>query len=339
MSIIKKRKHYTFENTKLYRLLCGVADQNLLELEKLLDVELIPRGDSFIIQSTDETKIKKTIAFFGTLEAYLHNREIETFDAKYLFNLFQNNHFNNESNQDNFDDSSTKTFIEQEKFFITHRGKPIFAKTINQQEYIKSLLQNPITIAIGPAGTGKTFLGVVVASKLLLKGDIERIIITRPAVEAGESLGYLPGDIIQKVDPYLRPIYDSLYESLGTEKTTQFIQSNRIEVAPLAYMRGRTLNDSMIILDEAQNCTLSQLKMFLTRIGKNSKMCISGDITQSDLKPGQSGLAKLLEILKPIPEVKVIEFNKNDIVRNPIVEKIIHAFETYEKKEKNKNPT
>jgi phosphate starvation-inducible PhoH-like protein len=141
--------------------------------------------------------------------------------------------------------------------------------------------------------------------------------------------------MVQKVDPYLRPIYDSLFESLGVEKTNQLIQLNKIEVAPLAYMRGRTLNDSMIILDEAQNCTLSQLKMFLTRIGRNSRMCISGDITQTDLKPGQSGLSKLLKILKPIEEVNIIEFNKNDIVRNPIVEKIIHAFEDYEKNTQN----
>jgi phosphate starvation-inducible PhoH-like protein len=213
--------------------------------------------------------------------------------------------------------------------------KPIFAKTINQFNYIKSLLHYSITIATGPAGTGKTFLAVVVASKLLLKGEIERLIITRPAVEAGENLGFLPGDMVQKVDPYLRPIYDSLFESLGVEKTNQLIQLNKIEVAPLAYMRGRTLNDSMIILDEAQNCTLSQLKMFLTRIGRNSRMCISGDITQTDLKPGQSGLSKLLKILKPIEEVNIIEFNKNDIVRNPIVEKIIHAFEDYEKNTQN----
>ncbi|GIX41163.1 MAG: phosphate starvation-inducible protein [Leptospiraceae bacterium] len=323
------QRQYVFENQRLFHFICGIADQNILELEKILEVELIPRGNSFIIRSNQQDKINNAIFFFNKLCEYYKNRELETFDAKYLYQILnKENHIKDDSLKT---DLSLKDFMEQDRFFVTYRGKPIFAKTINQFNYIKSLLNYPITIAIGPAGTGKTFLGVVVASKLLLKGEIERIIITRPAVEAGESLGFLPGDMVQKVDPYLRPIYDSLYESLGVEKTNQLIQLNKIEVAPLAYMRGRTLNDSMIILDEAQNCTLSQLKMFLTRIGKNSRMCISGDITQSDLKPGKSGLSKLLEIVKNIEEVKFIEFQKEDIVRNPIVEKIIHAFEEYEK--------
>jgi phosphate starvation-inducible PhoH-like protein len=324
------QKQYVFENHRLFHFICGIADQNILELEKILEVQLIPRGNSFIIRSKSTSHIDNAIDFFNKLCKYYQDRELEAFDAKYLYKILQKEVAEEDLliKQNNI---NVKDFIEQEKFFINYRGKPIFAKTINQFNYIKSLLNNPITIAIGPAGTGKTFLGVVVGCKLLLKGDIDRIIITRPAVEAGESLGFLPGDMVQKVDPYLRPIYDSLYESLGVEKTNQLIQLNKIEVAPLAYMRGRTLNDSMIILDEAQNCTLSQLKMFLTRIGRNSRMCISGDITQTDLKPGKSGLSKLIDIIKEIDEVSFIEFQKEDIVRNPIVEKIIHAFEKYEK--------
>ncbi len=332
MNKTKHQKQYVFENIKLFHFICGATDQNILELEKLLNVEIIPRGNSFIIRSEDLEKIQHAIEFFNRITNYYRNREIEVFDLKY-FTKILNQNLNTES-IDSFSNYDFKNFLEQEKLFVTHRGKPIFAKTLNQLQYIKSLFQNPITIATGPAGTGKTFLAVVVASKLLLKGDIERIIITRPAVEAGESLGFLPGDMVQKIDPYLRPIYDSLYEILGVEKTNQLIQFNKIEVAPLAYMRGRTLNDSMMILDEAQNCTLLQLKMFLTRIGRNARICISGDITQSDLKPGQSGLYKLTQIVSNIKEIQIMNFTKDDIVRNPIVEKIIHAFEQYEQQEK-----
>lgn len=316
MSKIKEQKQFVFENERLFYFICGIADQNILELEKFLDVELIPRGNSFIIRSDNIEKINNSIEFFQSLCIYFNNREIEPFDLKYLF--------------ENFKKISDDNIYEVDKIFTTIKGKPIYAKTIHQKNYISSILKYPITIAIGPAGTGKTYLSVVVASKLLLKGEIDRLIITRPAVEAGENLGFLPGDLVQKVDPYLRPIYDSLYEILGVEKTNQFIQLNKIEVAPIAYMRGRTLNDSMIILDEAQNCTLTQLKMILTRLGRNSKMCISGDVTQSDLKPGKSGLIKLIHILKDIKEISFIQFDKQDIVRNPIVEKIIHAFDKYE---------
>ncbi len=325
------QKQFFFENQRLFHLICGIADQNILELERLFELEIIARGNSFILRSENEKKLNQIIEFFQYMENQFKNREIELFDIQYIFQIFQT-----------FKDSLVKKedliqFIEQEKLFILHKGKTIFAKTINQYNYIQSLHKFPITIGIGPAGTGKTFLSVIVAAKFLQKGEIERIIITRPAVEAGENLGFLPGDMIQKVDPYLRPIYDALYDAFGVEKTTQLIQMNKIEIVPIAFMRGRTLSDAMIILDEAQNCTLNQLKMFLTRLGRNSRMCLSGDITQSDLKPGQSGLEKLIYILKKVKEVNIIHFSREDIVRNSVVEKIIEAFEQYENIRKNKN--
>lgn len=317
------QKQYVFENQKLFHLVCGISDQNILELEQLLNVEIIPRGNSFIIRASSIEKLEYAIHFFDQLNLYYKNREFEKFDLKYLFSFLS-------KNKTILDEKLFLQSFTKEKIFVNYKGKEFYARTLNQFHYIQSIIHNPITIGVGPAGTGKTFLAVITSTKLLLNGEIERLVITRPAVEAGENLGFLPGDFIQKVDPYLRPIYDALFDALGTERTYQFIQQNKIEVAPIAYMRGRTLNDSIIILDEAQNCTLSQLKMFLTRIGRNSRMCICGDITQSDLKPGHSGLEKIIYILKDIKEIKTIYFSKEDIIRNPIVEKIIHAFDEYE---------
>ena len=210
--------------------------------------------------------------------------------------------------------------------FVTARGRPVQGKNPRQMQYVDSLLSKPITLAIGPAGTGKTFLSIATACSLITTGKRAKLIITRPAVEAGESLGFLPGDLEQKIDPYLRPLYDALYECLSRKQVHDMIASRQIEIAPLAYMRGRTLNDAVILLDESQNCTLAQLKMFLTRLGLNSSMCLSGDITQVDLAPGKSGLAHIAKILEELKEVGVICFKSEDIVRNPIVEKIISAF-------------
>lgn len=220
-------------------------------------------------------------------------------------------------------------------FCVTAKGRPIKAKTLGQQKYVSAIEKNTITLGVGPAGTGKTFLAVAMAVKALRNKDVVRIILTRPAVEAGERLGYLPGDLQSKIDPYLRPLYDSLYEMLGPENCARLIEKLVIEIAPLAYMRGRTLDDSFIILDEAQNTTPEQMKMFLTRIGYNSKVVVTGDLSQTDLPSGKkSGLAEAVKILKGIDDIYIHEFTEKDVVRHKLVQKIIVAYDKYEKEKK-----
>ena len=217
-----------------------------------------------------------------------------------------------------------------ETIFVTSRGKPIKAKTLGQHQYLQCIRANGITFGIGPAGTGKTYLAVVMAVQALKNKEVNRLILARPAVEAGEKLGFLPGDLQEKVDPYLRPIYDCLYDVLGAETAQKYMERNIIEVAPLAYMRGRTLDDAFIILDEAQNATPQQMKMFLTRIGFGSRAVITGDITQIDLNPGQqSGLVQVQEILAGIPGIAFCFLTQADVVRHPLVQKIINAYEEH----------
>lgn len=212
---------------------------------------------------------------------------------------------------------------------VTPRGKQIKPKTIGQQKYVREIKNHDVVFAVGPAGTGKTYLAVVMAIKALRGKDVGRLVLTRPAVEAGEKLGFLPGDLQEKIDPYLRPLYDSLYDILGVENTQKYLENNLIEIAPLAYMRGRTLEDSFIILDEAQNTTPEQMKMFLTRLGFGSKAVITGDITQIDLPRGQvSGLINAINVLKGIKGLAFHTMTGEDIVRHPLVEEIIRAYET-----------
>lgn len=320
---------YEFRNKQLFLALCGVADADVSELEKLLDVELIPRGHAFQIRAESQERFGRAIRFFEMMEERFQAGEghyPERFDREYIFKRVI------EESGGEIISPATRRYEDllNERVVTTHRGKPIFPKTVNQARFVESLLFNPITISRGPAGTGKTFLAVAVACRFLLSGEVDRIILTRPAVEAGESLGFLPGDLSQKVDPYLRPLYDALYECLGVEKVAEYVATQKIEVAPLAYMRGRTLNHSFVILDEAQNCTLAQLKMFLTRLGRNTRMGIGGDVTQIDLIPGKSGLMEAIRILKEVAGVSVVELGREDIIRNPIVERIVHAFETAE---------
>ena len=215
---------------------------------------------------------------------------------------------------------------------ITNSGKPIKAKTVGQKKYVEAIKKNTVVLGVGPAGTGKTFLAVAMAVKALRAKEVNRIILTRPAVEAGESLGFLPGDLQSKIDPYLRPLYDALYEMLGPENYARHIEKNSIEIAPLAYMRGRTLDDSFIILDEAQNTTPEQMKMFLTRLGFNSKAVVTGDLTQTDLPFGKkSGLAAAVKILGGIEGIGIHRFTEKDVVRHRLVQEIILAYEKYEK--------
>ena len=217
---------------------------------------------------------------------------------------------------------------------LTVKGKPIKAKTAGQKAYADAIRKNTVVLGIGPAGTGKTFLAVAMAVTALRKGEVSRLILTRPAVEAGEKLGYLPGDLQSKIDPYLRPLYDALFEMLGPENYLRQIEKGTIEIAPLAYMRGRTLDDSFIILDEAQNTTPEQMKMFLTRLGNNSKAIVTGDITQTDLPRGQkSGLVEAVKVLDRVEDIAVHRFTERDVVRHKLVQKIILAYENYAKKE------
>ena len=230
------------------------------------------------------------------------------------------------------EDSNVKSF----KQLIKTPKKSVIARSEKQSEYIKALKENDIIFSLGPAGTGKSFLAVSVAVTLLMEKKIERVILSRPAVEAGEKLGFLPGDMKEKVDPYLRPLYDALYELFGADKIDKKIESGEIEIAPLAFMRGRTLKNCFAILDEAQNATETQIKMFLTRIGENSKLVVNGDPSQVDLiNKSHSGLTKSKNILKDIKEIKLIEFDHNDVVRHPLVSKIIRAYQNKSADDKN----
>ena len=221
---------------------------------------------------------------------------------------------------------------------VTAKGKPIKPKTVGQQKYIESIKSNTIILGTGPAGTGKTFLAVAMAVKALRDKKVSRIILTRPAIEAGEKLGYLPGDLQSKIDPYLRPLYDALFEMMGPENYQRNVEKQIIEVAPLAYMRGRTLDDAFIILDEAQNATFEQMKMFLTRLGNNSKAVVTGDLTQTDLPGGQvSGLWSAVKILDGIEGIAIHQFTERDVVRHKLVQKIILAYDKYEKENQNKD--
>lgn len=225
--------------------------------------------------------------------------------------------------------------LDDDCFLVTARGKPVKAKTVGQKKYVDAIRKNTIVICTGPAGTGKTYLAVAMAVKALRAHEISRIILTRPAVEAGEKLGFLPGDLQSKIDPYLRPLYDALYEMMGAENVARQMEKMTIEIAPLAYMRGRTLDDSFIILDEAQNTTPEQMKMFLTRLGNGSKIVVTGDLTQTDLPDGKkSGLSAAVRILRDIDGIGIHEFTERDVVRHRLVQKIIMAYDRYEREAK-----
>ena len=299
-------------NNDLLMSVIGEFNKNLNELEKLTKTKIFFRGNSITIKGKTEEINKASDALKFLINKYLKTNLIENEDLKLSVNMKDFKH---------------KAKVHSLEQLIKTPRKTVIARSKKQSDYIKALTNNDITMALGPAGTGKSFLAVSVAMTMLFEKKVEKVILSRPAVEAGEKLGFLPGDMKEKVDPYLRPLYDALYDLFGYEKINKKIESGEIEIAPLAFMRGRTLKNSFAILDEAQNATLTQIKMFLTRIGENSKIVVNGDPSQIDLiNKSQSGLIKTKKILDKIREIKSIEFDHKDVVRHPLVTKIIQAF-------------
>ncbi len=291
----------------------GQFDQNLKDLAKLTNSSVYFRGNSITCKGEEQNTKLFCDAIKFLINKYFLTKIIENEDI--LLSVKKNIEL---------EESNVKSF----KQLIKTPRKSVIARSEKQSDYIKALKENDIVMSLGPAGTGKSFLAVSVGVTMLMEKKIDRVILSRPAVEAGEKLGFLPGDMKEKVDPYLRPLYDALYELFGADKIDKKIESGEIEIAPLAFMRGRTLKNCFAILDEAQNATETQIKMFLTRIGENSKLVVNGDPTQIDLiNKSQSGLIKSKNILKHLTEIKIIEFDHNDVIRHPLVSKIIRAYQ------------
>jgi len=294
----------------------GKHDEYLSLLETSLNVRMVARGEELIIMGQQE-QVEKTRKIIEQLQSY--------YQAGNRLTRHEINYAIKSANSGN---SAALAGLAREVVLVTSRGKKIKTKTLGQQQYIDKLHKQDIVFALGPAGTGKTYLAVVMAVRALRNREVNRIVLTRPAVEAGEKLGFLPGDLQEKVDPYLRPLYDSLYDVLGVENTQKYLERQVIEIAPLAYMRGRTLDDSFVILDEAQNTTPEQMKMFLTRLGFGSRAVITGDETQVDLPRGQqSGLVHARRVLGGIEGIAFHHFTGEDIVRHPLVQQIVRAYE------------
>jgi phosphate starvation-inducible PhoH-like protein len=299
----------------------GEFNANLIQLEKLTKTTLFFRGNSITVKGNSENLFSVSEAIKFLINKFLLTNNIEKSDIILSVNKNLSSNIN----------TNVKSFTQ----LIKTPRKSVIARSQKQSDYIKALRENDIIIALGPAGTGKSFLAVSVAITMLMERKVERVILSRPAVEAGEKLGFLPGDMKEKVDPYLRPLYDALYELFGFEKIDKKIETGEIEIAPLAFMRGRTLKNCFAILDEAQNATETQIKMFLTRIGENSKLAVNGDPSQVDLiNKSHSGLIKSKNILSEVKEIKIVEFDHKDVVRHPLVSKIIKA---YQKKTDNSN--
>jgi len=318
-------KRFAFRDSREMVAVLGENDEYLRLLQQQLDCTLIPRGNELIASGSEEAVGYTEKLVSELLYLYRQGLPVTEHDVKYGLRLVLGGK-----------ESQLHTLY-TDTVLTTFRGKQVKAKTLGQLQYLKTIGENDITIAIGPAGTGKTYLAVAMAVKALKNKEVERIILTRPAVEAGEKLGFLPGDLQEKVDPYLRPLYDALYEMLGMEVFQKHLARGTIEVAPLAYMRGRTLNDAFIILDEAQNTTAEQMRMALTRFGFGSKLVITGDATQVDLPSGkQSGLTNAAYVLRNVPGIGIIQFSERDVVRHEIVGAIIKAYENYDRKKKEK---
>jgi len=313
----------TVLNNKILMEVVGSFDSNLKELERLTGSQIYFRGNSILIKGDKNANEKVKDAIEYLIYRFRTDEKIDRNDIITALNT------------DMVQDTKNQSKIQLIGEIIKTPKRSVIPRTKNQKEYVKSLKSNQIVMGLGPAGTGKTYLAVAVALSMLLEKKVERIILSRPAVEAGEKLGFLPGDMKDKIDPYLRPLYDSLYDLLDYEKIQRKIESGSIEIAPLAFMRGRTLKNSFAILDEAQNATETQIKMFLTRIGENSRLVVNGDPSQVDLpNKNQSGLLKSQLILKNIKEISVVNFDHQDVMRHPLVTKIVEA---YQKNSNDKN--
>ena len=318
------QKKINFSRPGIISKIFGSYDVNIRLIEQRLSVEISSRsgsdGDSVIIDGAQD-KIEQAAKTISYLEQVaLRSDDVSDTQVNYVLDMIE--------------DGKEDLLVTpgEDCICITSRGKPIKAKTAGQKQYVNAIEKNTIVLGVGPAGTGKTFLAVAMAVKALREKKVAKIILTRPAVEAGERLGFLPGDLQSKIDPYLRPLYDALFEMMGPENYPRQLEKNIIEVAPLAYMRGRTLDDSFIILDEAQNATPEQMKMFLTRLGFNSKAVVTGDLTQTDLPFGKkSGLAIATKILDGIDDIAIHRFTDRDVVRHRLVQKIIQAYDKYER--------
>lgn len=300
----------------------GVHERNISVMEKIFDTKIALRGDEVYVD-TDSLEVIGRLNNILSKMIFLSQKGVkfQERDVVYLIKMEEENKL----------DLVDELYLTKNPIITNFQGKAILPKTFQQKEYIKALEKRDLVFGIGPAGTGKTYLAVVYAVRELKNGNVKKIILTRPAVEAGESLGFLPGDLKDKIDPYLTPLYDALYDVLGVESTKNLIEKGIIEIAPLAYMRGRTLDNSYVILDEAQNTTINQMKMFLTRLGFQSKMVVTGDVTQIDLPKGvSSGLKRAIELLSSIKEISVIEFDRMDVVRHPLVAKILKCYDRME---------
>ena len=305
--------------------LFGSFDENIRTIEKEFGVSILNRGSDLKVSGDIETVSAAVRAIGGLLSLINKGEQLNSQNVGYVISLVK------DGNEEQI------TQFTGDCICITTKGKPVKPKTLGQKKYIESIKNNTIVFGIGPAGTGKTYLAVAMAVNAFRAKEVNRIILTRPAVEAGEKLGFLPGDLQQKVDPYLRPLYDALFDMLGAESFQRYQEKGCIEVAPLAYMRGRTLDESFIILDEAQNTTPEQMKMFLTRLGFGSKIVVTGDVTQIDLPDGKrSGLVEAVKILKNVDDIQTVRFSEKDVVRHKLVMDIIKAYEKNEEVKKRK---
>ncbi|MEA4823463.1 MAG: PhoH family protein [Clostridiaceae bacterium] len=301
----------------------GSFDENIRSIEQALDVHFTMRDAELKVSGEAENVMLAVRTVEGLLTLSARGERVDAQTVQYVLSLVR------EGQEQRVQE------LAQDVVCVTVKGKPVKAKTIGQKNYLDAIRKNTITFGVGPAGTGKTYLAVAMAVAAFRDKQVNRIIITRPAIEAGEKLGFLPGDLQSKVDPYLRPLYDSLFDMIGAETYHRYVERGNIEVAPLAYMRGRTLDDSFIILDEAQNTTPEQMKMFLTRLGAGSKAIVNGDVTQIDLPPGkQSGLKEAVMVLDNVPGIAVYRLTERDVVRHELVQRIIHAYDAFEQKKK-----